>query len=144
MKNIKVIAISDSSEAIEQVARWYFAQWDSKNPNATLTDVVDKISCTKQRAGFVAYCHDKLVGAAEITFSHDTCWLDGVYVDESARGKGVAEVLVSHAKLKASELGWQTLYLKCEPHLVALYNKYGFEVVANKDSKLIMATQIAS
>ncbi|ESP91165.1 GNAT family N-acetyltransferase [Pseudoalteromonas luteoviolacea] len=144
MENIKVIAMSESTEAIEQVARWYFSQWDSKDPKATLTDVVDKISCTKRRAGFVVYCHDKLVGAAEITFSGDTCWLDGVYVDESARGKGIAEVLVSHAKLKASELGWKNLYLKCEPHLVALYNKYGFEVVANKDGKLVMVTQIAS
>ncbi|AOT11157.1 GNAT family N-acetyltransferase [Pseudoalteromonas luteoviolacea] len=132
------------SKELQQVANWYYKQWDSKQLNTSVSDVTTKLSSTEQRVGFVVHFNEQLAGAAEIKFNNGRCWLDGVYVDDGFRGKGLAEVLVNFAKQRAIELGWSFLNLKCEPHLVALYQKYNFEIVETHNDKLIMSCKLTA
>lgn len=135
--------LADSKE-LQQVAKWYYQQWDSQRPNGSVSDVIAKLSSTEQRVGFAVHCNEQLAGAAEIKFINGRCWLDGVYVDDGFRGKGLADVLVNFAKGRAIELGWSSLNLKCEPHLIALYQKYNFEVIETHNDKLIMSCKLTA
>ncbi|KZN59816.1 hypothetical protein N473_02570 [Pseudoalteromonas luteoviolacea CPMOR-1] len=137
------LLLADSKE-LQQVANWYYKQWDSQRPNSSLSDVIAKLSSTEQRVGFVVHFNEQLAGAAEIKFINGRCWLDGVYVDDSFRGKGLAEVLVNFAKGRATELGWSSLNLKCEPHLMALYQKYNFKVVEAHNDRFLMSCKLTA
>ncbi|MCF6442729.1 GNAT family N-acetyltransferase [Pseudoalteromonas luteoviolacea] len=135
------LLFADSKE-LHQVATWYYEQWDSKRVNSSVSDVIAKLSSTDQRLGFTVHFNEQLAGAAEIKFMNGRCWLDGVYVDGHFRGKGLAEELVNFAKQQATERGWSSLNLKCEPDLIALYQKYGFAVFDTRDGKSLMTCKL--
>lgn len=142
---IKLSNLLDCQDDIPQVAKWYFDEWDANRPDATLAEVVEKVSATTDRFAFVAHINETLVGAGEIKFREYVqypnfhCWVDGIYVPIDQRGKGISTELINFAKSKASEQGAVALYLRCEPHLVALYQRYGFNVVEKEGEKSIMA-----
>ncbi|QPB83640.1 GNAT family N-acetyltransferase [Pseudoalteromonas rubra] len=142
---MKVSDLSSDHSDIEVIANWYYQQWDSKDPNATLQSVTDKLSSSDSRTGFAAYIGDELVGAGEITqritssYSGYQHWLDGVYVPTEHRGKGISTALVEFAIAKAIKLKLPALYLRCEAHLVKLYESHGFSVIDMDGQKFIMA-----
>ncbi|WP_081310523.1 GNAT family N-acetyltransferase [Pseudoalteromonas luteoviolacea] len=139
MSQLVVTEITGQSIEAEQIAKWYFEQWDSKNATTTYSDVLALVTSTKNKIGFYTAIDGKLTGAAEVKFQSGTAWLDGVYVDTLYRGKGISSALVAYAKQKAVELDCQTLNLKCESHLIDLYKKFGFSVIAKEGDKSIMA-----
>ena len=57
--------------------------------------------------------------------------IEDVVVDQSARGNGIGEAIVSELLIKARELGIQGVSLTCNPTRVAankLYQKMGFQL----------------
>ncbi|KNC65847.1 GNAT family N-acetyltransferase [Pseudoalteromonas ardens] len=142
---MKVSDLSSDHSDIELIANWYYQHWDSKDPHATVQGVIDKISSSDSRTGFAAYIDNELVGAGEIkqqidsNYSGYRHWLDGVYVPTEHRGKGISTALVEFAIAKAIKLKLPALYLRCEAHLVKLYESHGFSVVDTDGQKFIMA-----
>lgn len=54
-------------------------------------------------------------------------WISNVFVDETARGHRVSQILVDAAALYAGEMGHDTVYIPSD--LIGLYEKYGFEKI---------------
>jgi GNAT superfamily N-acetyltransferase len=52
--------------------------------------------------------------------------LGGLIVTRSARGRGLARLLVRHLLVVAGEFGTQRAMLFCRPELMALYRTFGF------------------
>ena len=75
----------------------------------------------------------QVIGAAELKvremdiYPDKEFWLGGVYVEEAARGKGVASALVNEVLSRARALGIQHLYLQTAKLDGGLYAKHGFE-----------------
>lgn len=145
---MKVSRLKENSSEIETIASWYFNEWDSKDPNAKLESVIEKISLGSNRNFFVAHIKEELVGAGEIKFrvykeypdyEH---WMDGIYVSDKHRGKGVSTALIEFAKSIALEQQIPALYLRCEEHLVKLYKAHGFNVVGKEQAKFIMENKL--
>ena len=95
-----------------------------------LEDIVDSPASTL----LVARSGGKIVGALTlVTFRVPTAlraWIEDVVVDESARGSGVGEALVTAALDRASERGARTVDLTSRPSREAanrLYARLGFE-----------------
>lgn len=134
---MQVSLLADFPESYKQIAKWYFDEWASLVPNATLEDVEKKVLArSANRAdiplAFVVHSKGQLVAAADLKFRENANypeyehWLGGVYVDSAHRGQGIAYVLIEYAKRHARKLAIPTLYLQCESHNIALYQKAGF------------------
>ncbi|KZN63903.1 GNAT family N-acetyltransferase [Pseudoalteromonas luteoviolacea] len=139
MSQIEIKEVTQYSQEAAQIAKWYFEQWDSHRADASYDEVLALVTSTDDKVGFYACLDGALAGAAEIKYRQGRAWLDGVYVDAQYRGLGISNALVDYAKMKSTSLNWQPLYLKCEPHLVRLYEKCGFKVTAKNGEKSIMA-----
>ncbi|WP_218352730.1 GNAT family N-acetyltransferase [Alteromonas lipotrueiana] len=145
---MKISVLSDCSSEIETVAKWYFNEWDNKDPEATLESVIAKVSSRDNRTVFVSHINGELAGAGELKYceypqySGYNYWLDGIYVSLEHRGKGISTALIDFAKSRAIELQLSAFYLRCEAHLVKLYNNHGFQVVCVEETKFIMAFQV--
>jgi len=142
--NVKISNLEDCPDDVETVANWYFNEWDHKDPQATLENVIEKVSSTLNRTMFVAHFDGELAGASELkyqecpeypNFHH---WLDGVYVCSKYRGKGISTALIEFVRSKAFGLKIPALYLSCEAHLVKLYESHGFQIVCSEAAKFIM------
>ena len=146
--NMKVSVFAYCPSEAKVIAKWYFNEWDHKNPHATLESVTQKVLLCKNRTAFVAHIDGQLVGAGELKFREYpeylgySYWLDGVYVPLEYRGKGISTALIEFAKSKAVELKLLAFYLRCESHLVKLYENHGFQVVNVEGSKFIMELQV--
>ncbi|WDE07816.1 GNAT family N-acetyltransferase [Thalassomonas viridans] len=147
---MKVSNLADCPSEIETVANWYFNEWDHKDPEATLESVIEKVSSISNRTAFVAHVDGELAGAGELKYrEYSDCpsynyWLDGIYVSTEHRGKGISTALIEFAKSKAFELKIPTLYLRCEDHLVKLYESHGFQVVCVEKAKFIMELKVST
>ncbi|QUJ66233.1 GNAT family N-acetyltransferase [Photobacterium sp. GJ3] len=146
---MKISNLEDCPSDIEAVANWYFHEWDYKNSESSLESVVKKISSFANRNSFVVHIDGKLAGAGEIKyrkyssypgFNH---WLDGIYVPFEYRGQGISKALIEFSKAKALTLKIPSLYLRCEEHLVQLYENHGFRVVCTEETKFIMVLRIS-
>ena len=106
------------------------------------------MSSGETRTAFVAHIDGELAGAGELKYreypqySDYNYWLDGIYVPLEHRGKGISTALIDFAKARAIELQLSAFYLRCEAHLVKLYNNHGFQVVCVEETKFIMAFQV--
>jgi GNAT superfamily N-acetyltransferase len=145
---MKILVLSDCPNEVEVVAKWYFNEWDHKDPEATLESVIAKVSSDDNRIAFVAHVNGELAGAGELKYreypeySDYNYWLDGIYVPLEHRGRGISTALIDFAKAKAIELQLSAFYLRCEAHLVKLYETHGFQVVCAEETKFIMALQV--
>ena len=145
---MKISVLSDCPSEVEVVAKWYFNEWDHKDPEATLESVIAKVSSGDNRIAFVAHVNGELAGAGELKYreypeySDYNYWLDGIYVPLEHRGRGISTALIDFAKSKAIELELSAFYLRCEAHLVKLYETHGFQVVCVEETKFIMAFKL--
>jgi GNAT superfamily N-acetyltransferase len=145
---MKVSILSDSPSETETVAKWYFNEWDHKDPKATLESVIAKVTSGDKRTAFVVYVNEELAGAGELKYHESpeysgyNYWLDGIYVPLEHRGKGISTALIDFAKCRATELKLAAFYLRCEAHLVKLYESHGFQVVFVEETKFIMEFQV--
>lgn len=145
---VKMSNLIDCPSKIETVANWYFNEWDHKDSKATLESVIKKVSSISNRTAFVAHLDDELAGAGELKhrkysdYPSYNYWLDGIYVPIEHRGKGISTALIEFAKSKSFELQIPAIYLRCEGHLVKLYESHGFHVVCVEETKFIMEFKV--
>lgn len=149
---MKISLLADCPADVPAVARWYFDEWAHYDPDMTPAILEQKVALDLNRTtvplGFVVHIDDDLAGAGEIKL-HDFCdypdyqyWLDGIYVADCHRGKGVSTVLINYGIRKARELGLPALYLRCIGRNVSLYESHGFRVMNPDEDKFIMGLVI--
>ncbi|KZM42467.1 acetyltransferase [Marinomonas sp. SBI22] len=126
----------DHQQDAHLIAKWYLVEWGHSMPETVKTTLTEKVLLGANKDTFpmtiLAHMDQALVGVAELKYReleqypnwHH--WLDGVYVPSEHRGKGVSSKLILEAIAKAKHLKVQSLYLRCEDHNIALYEKYGF------------------
>ncbi|WP_164078324.1 GNAT family N-acetyltransferase [Alteromonas facilis] len=143
--SVSISNLMDCPSDIEIVAKWYFNEWDHREPKATIESVIKKVSSNSSLFHFVAHINGELAGAGELKYREYSDypnynhWIDGIYVSKNYRGKGISTILIEFAKSKALELKISALYLRCEDHLLKFYQSHGFQVVCAEKTKFIMA-----
>ncbi len=148
MEEIVFSRIKDCPDDIKTVAHWYYQEWDSRTSNVTILDTIDELTKFDERIGFVAHINGKPVGAGEISFaslpnfSAYKNWIDGIYVPNEYRGLGISNALIEFAITEAKALKLSILHLRCEEHLIQLYEKHGFKVTLKDGNKFLMEMNI--
>ncbi len=145
---MKFSILADDLSATDIVARWYYDEWCRDSGSFEL--VRDKVlrSTNRNTAPLIVLAKEngKLIGAAELKvremdiFPEYEFWLGGVYVHQTARGKGLASKLVSEVIMRAKDAGIKNLYLQTEELSGGLYVKHGFKHLHKVDSKGIQVT----
>ncbi len=128
--------LADNIQAAKLVARWYYDQWLSKQPNVRLENVEKKLAgaINREKAPLIVLASQSgdYVGAAEFKlhemniFPQYEHWLGGVYVVPSARGAGIATALTKKVLSYAKRAGVKKLYLQTEALDGGLYRACGF------------------
>lgn len=136
----------DHQQDAHLIAKWYLAEWGHSMPETVKNTLTEKVLLGANKdtlpMTILAHMDQALVGVAELKYReleqypnwHH--WLDGVYVPSEQRGKGVSSKLILEAIAKARYLEIEFLYLRCEDHNIALYEKYGFVSVKTEMDKV--------
>jgi len=142
---MELVLLADDPSASDIVAKWYFDEWCRDSGRYSEAEVRKKVSASvnKNKAPLLVLAKDNedLVGAAELKiremeiYPEYEFWLGGVFVHQSARGKGVASALVEEVLFIARNVGIKKLYLQTEGLTGGLYLKHGFKPVEEADSK---------
>jgi len=114
------------------VHRWIASSyWSTNIPFETF-----ERACTNSLV-FAAFDDDRQVGFARVVTDRATfAWLGDVYVDESARSRGVARQLLT-AIMADQRLGGLRNFLLATSDAHGLYEKFGFRRVGEPDGKLM-------
>ncbi|PWI14183.1 GNAT family N-acetyltransferase [Streptomyces sp. Act143] len=116
----------------EELARGYKAFYRTEVPDEGYGEMWHRLLDGEEVYGAGAWTADrKLVGIAHYLFhvsgwTADVCYLQDLFVDESARGQGAARALIEHVAQAARERGAARLYWTTQEHNAtarALYDK---------------------
>lgn len=137
---MKMALLADHPEAAERVGGWYWDQW-GQVAGESLEDSIARTETFMSREGppMIVLARDdeqdEWLGAAQLKFREMSLypefehWLGGVYVPESARGRGVGSRLVDEVMSRARAAGIERLYLQTERLDGGFYRRHGFEPV---------------
>jgi N-acetylglutamate synthase-like GNAT family acetyltransferase len=138
MSTCEVLPLRERPEAIEQLARWHYAQWGHWNPAHNVERRIERFHDHLQSGRipqtFVAVQGNVLWGSASLieadlaSHSHLSPWLASVYVDSPFRNRGVGTALVKSVEQEARRLGVPRLHL-FTPDKAAFYARLGWEAI---------------
>ncbi|MDA8020508.1 MAG: GNAT family N-acetyltransferase [Thermoanaerobaculia bacterium] len=144
--------LADHPAAAETVGRWYWDEW-GQEAGESLDDSIARTASYTSRDGppmiVLAQHGGEWLGAAQLKvremdiYPEFEFWLGGVYVPESARGRGLAAQLVDEVKSRARLADIDRLYLQTEDLTGGLYRRGGFqpiEEVAYKGVRVLVMT----
>jgi GNAT superfamily N-acetyltransferase len=138
-----VTALSDYPEFVPVVARWHWDEWGRDDPEGTLASWAAGLALqadADQIPGtLVAVAGGAPVGAVCLVETDMpgyepvaalSPWIKGLYVEQQARRRGCAGLLMSRCESWAAALGHQVLYLYTERGSGAeqLYLRLGWQV----------------
>lgn len=118
MFNICTAKLEDS----RIVAKLFYNMWKSSNINDLEEELISKIISNESEI-FIAYKDDIIVGVAECGLRKDYVegtktspvgYLEGIYVTEDFRGKGIASMLCKYCEKWAVEMGCKEFASDCE------------------------------
>lgn len=133
--NIRKAAPADSMALAELASR----MWD--HDPVELEPEFAELTASPEAACFLAFDNEKAVGVAQCQLRHDYVegcdtspvgFLEGIYVDESARRSGIARALLSACEGWARSVGCTEFASDCEldnHDSLAWHLKAGFEEV---------------
>jgi predicted N-acetyltransferase YhbS len=135
---MRISLLPKNSQIIKQLAEWFYAEWLSSNPQASVEKMEATLALRAESTTvpLTAVCFDEyetLVGSASLTVcdmkSHPelTPWLGGVFVAPHARGRGIASSLCTRIEAEAQRLGYSKLFLFTKDKM-PLYSKLGWSV----------------
>lgn len=135
MKNIKVDYLGNLPEFIDEVAKYWQAEWASNKSEAGFikqrNSILKKLNADNPPFIILAHEDGNFVGTAAL-FTNDlesrpdlSPWLGGVFVLPKYRGKGIASSLINQVMTQAKKIGYQKIYLHTE-HTAGLYEKLGW------------------
>lgn len=135
--------LADHPEAVETVARWYFDEW-GRAAGRSFDDELERVSTYTGRDTapliVLARRDGVAIGATQLKiremeqFPEYEFWVGGVYVEASARGRGLASRLVEDVVARARAAAIDRLHLQTENLSGGLYARLGFEPLHEADS----------
>lgn len=138
MNSFKVVALAEHPRHWQTAAEWSFAAWQHEFPTDTVQTYLDQYRLAASHPArlievFAALdLDDKLLGVATLVDDDELPdaqepgpWLAAVFVRPESRKFGVGSALVDRAKDRATELGYEKLYLYTE-HAEAWYRQKGW------------------
>lgn len=135
---MRIDTIASHLEYVDTIARWHWDEWGHVDPGGSPATWIANLRLFTHRdripTTYVALEGDRLLGSVTLNdldmHTHPELWpwLAGVYVTPSARGKGVASALVTHAVSEARGMGVERLYLYTHSAR-GLYEKLGWSVI---------------
>jgi putative acetyltransferase len=134
---IRAIAPEDN-QAMAQVIRTALTEFGANKPGTVFfdptTDALFELFRTPGSAYFVALDANQVIGGCGIFPTENlpagTCELVKLYVNQSARGKGLGKLLLEKSMHWAKNNGYTQVYLESMPELskaVSIYEKLGFK-----------------
>ena len=133
---MKVVPLYDAPQHAEQVTEWLWREFRDSLPRAFFESIIDH----SQTPGnlpltFVLVDDDTLLGTVglwrcDLISRQDLFpWLAALYVDESARGQGLARTLQQHVIESAREMGFSELHLysACRE----FYERFGWQYIGD-------------
>ncbi|KIL39145.1 GNAT family acetyltransferase [Gordoniibacillus kamchatkensis] len=113
------------------LARGYKTFYETELPDSTYDEVWQRLLNADGVYGFGAHLQGNLVGIAHYLFHRtvwmeDSCYLQDLFVDEAARGRGVARALIERVAQAAREHNASRFYWQTRQNNVtarALYDK---------------------
>jgi GNAT superfamily N-acetyltransferase len=134
--SIEIGYLADHSEFVPQIARWYFDEWGYKASENSIEIISERLytKLNRERAPIpiVAIANRKLIGTAQLKireieiYPDRESWLGGVYVDFTARRRGIAKLLVQRIEQIAKQLKIRELFLQTEKLTGGLYADLGW------------------
>jgi GNAT superfamily N-acetyltransferase len=134
--SIEIEYLADHPEFVPQIAGWYFDEWGYKVSENSIERIAERLSSklNRERAPIpiVAIASRKLIGTAELKiremdiYPDREFWLGNVYVDVTARRRGVAKLLVQRIEEIAKQLKIRELFLQTEKLTGGLYAELGW------------------
>ncbi|MEM6415974.1 MAG: GNAT family N-acetyltransferase [Pseudomonadota bacterium] len=132
-----IVDLIDHPDAVEQVTDWIDTQWanlSGRSREETRARFSKGIERNRLPVTHIALANDKPVGLASLRsrdsfdFSPDaTPWICNVFVDENARGSGVADRLCSSLEKLAVTLGYGEVFLGTFMLEGSLYHRRGYK-----------------
>lgn len=140
---MRIELLADHPDLIETVGRWYWDEW-GEVAGESLAASIERTRTFLSREGppMIVLARDdgavngdgsEWLGAAQLKvremdiYPEFEFWLGGVFVPESARGRGVGAALVDEVMSQARAAGIERLYLQTERLDGGLYCRHGFE-----------------
>lgn len=138
----QITALANHPEHAEGVAAQTYQLWghlireDTGMSATEFTEVVRSRAVTdKVPLTLIALDGAQLIGSVSLkkeeasTAPDLTPWIGGLLVDEAQRGQGLGKALLAEAEIAAARLGYSSLYLSCEPHVQAFYERAGWTLL---------------
>lgn len=134
---IRAIAPEDN-QAMAQVIRTALAEFGANKPGTVFfdptTDALYELFHIPGSVYYVALDANQVIGGCGIfpteNLPEGTCELVKLYVNQSARGKGLGKILLEKSMHWAKTNGYIQVYLESMPELskaVSIYEKLGFK-----------------
>jgi GNAT superfamily N-acetyltransferase len=118
--NVSIVSTTDRPDLVPLVARWLWSEFwhrDGHSLEETRSAVQHSVTARPMPRTFIALADDEPVGTASLaaqdlsTRPELSPWLAGVYVEEHARGHGVAGHLIAAVEAECRALSIPTLWL---------------------------------
>ncbi|MGV8960511.1 MAG: GNAT family N-acetyltransferase [Stenotrophomonas sp.] len=136
---LRISCLCDQPQRIAEVAAAHVAAFGQLLPEWTRAQAEQELrqhQCNAIPVTWLAEDDAGWLGSVSLLHEdHDAIpqyspWLASLYVQPSARGRGIARALVSHAVAGAARLGVARLYLYCEEPMLEFYQRLGWQVEA--------------
>jgi ribosomal protein S18 acetylase RimI-like enzyme len=138
--SLRISYLADEPEFVSEVANWYKDFFGEFYPERTVKDWQNFLFINKDSLPFTLIAVEEKngirnpIGTATIKKNGmpgcepNSIWLSGVYVIESARGRGVASALIAQCLKISAELGVNKIMLFTRTD-GQLYKKFGWYVM---------------
>ncbi|MEM6415398.1 MAG: GNAT family N-acetyltransferase [Pseudomonadota bacterium] len=142
--SVEIADLIDYPSALETVVSWIDTQWASfsgRSLEETRARYTDGIIRDQLPITLIALSGDEILGLASLRerdsfdfLPGKTPWICNVYVDQKARGKGIAGALCKGLEKRANLLGYTEMFLATVMHHNSLYHRLGFKEVAQVEA----------
>ena len=131
----------DQEIFINKIASWHYEEWGKYQKDSNAKKWAESISQSvkdKSRSLFLALdSENNLLGSVSLKsqnmdnmFPEFKCWLSGLYVDPSKRGRKISAFLIKNLAAAAEELKESNIYLFTHNlKLDRFYEKFGWEPI---------------
>ena len=134
---MKVVNVWKKPDYMEKAIAYFQSKWANENSMMVYEDSITRSITAKSPLPiwYLLLDGDKTIGCAGlITYDFISCgdlwpWLCALYIEETHRGQGLDELLISHIKKDTAGAWFDKLYL-CTDH-INYYEKYGFTYICD-------------
>ena len=152
MSNVKIIAIREYPELLEQAVDYFSSRW-GVDRNIYRDCIANSLTTESPLPRWYLMMNgNRIIGSYGLVVNDFISrqdlwpWICAVYIEEDERGKVLGSRLLEHSRKEAAKLGFPTIYLSTDH--VGFYEKYGWQYIGQgysiggKDTRIYKAESI--